>query len=113
VEVPPGAVPRTRHDIEMAFYAALMSGQELDDGTEAVGRPAWQARAACAAPDVDPRWFFHEGGRPAALAKDVCRRCPVAEECLAYALGADGRLEGTWAGLTRKERRDRRLRPAA
>ncbi|NNM44593.1 WhiB family transcriptional regulator [Knoellia koreensis] len=34
----------------------------------------------------------------------VCRSCPVARECLAYALAA-GERDGVWGGFTNAERR--------
>jgi WhiB family redox-sensing transcriptional regulator len=38
------------------------------------------------------------------LIKRLCRRCPVATECLVEAL--DNRIEyGVWGGLTERERR--------
>lgn len=51
----------------------------------------WRDRAACLG--EDPELFFTEGtGHPSQLqiaqAKQVCRRCPVKAECLAWAVGA-------------------------
>lgn len=73
-------------------------------------------RAACR--DTDPELFFPVGDAgPAqhqiAAAKVVCRRCPVTEECLAWALHARHE-DGVWGGLDMAERRDlhRRHRPA-
>lgn len=43
-------------------------------------------------------------GGSAAAGRDVCRRCGVWRECLAYAM-ADDSLEGTWAGTSASERR--------
>lgn len=62
----------------------------------------WRERAACQ--HTDPRLFF--GYRHAAAAKAVCGGCPVADECLAYAL-ANQEPVGVWGGLTVEERQRR------
>lgn len=64
--------------------------------------------AACL--DSDPELFFPVGDlgpaqRQIAAAKAVCRRCPVIEECLAWALHARHE-EGVWGGRDMAERRD-------
>jgi WhiB family redox-sensing transcriptional regulator len=64
-------------------------------------------RAICR--DEDPELFFPVGtGDPAlkqiAEAKTVCRRCPVASECLAWALDS-GQDAGVWGGMSEDERR--------
>lgn len=63
-------------------------------------------RAACR--DSDPELFFppgHSGParRQVAAAKSVCRRCPVTEQCLAWALHGDHE-EGVWGGHDMAER---------
>lgn len=35
----------------------------------------------------------------------ICARCPVLEECRAYAVAAPGQLVGIWGGLTGQQRR--------
>jgi WhiB family redox-sensing transcriptional regulator len=72
----------------------------------------WTSFAACRQPDVDPEWFFpvSEGGparREVAAAKSVCARCPVARECLDWALQT-GEPAGVWGGATPEERRTMR-----
>ena len=67
----------------------------------------WMLRAACREADSD--LFFPVGtDGPGAVsvseAKAVCLRCPVREQCLAYAL-THGCLDGVWGGLTERERR--------
>jgi WhiB family transcriptional regulator, redox-sensing transcriptional regulator len=64
----------------------------------------------------DPDLFFPVGnirsGRTALQideAKAVCRRCPVAEQCLSWAVDV-GPVEGIWGGTTEGERRTMRLR---
>ncbi len=70
-------------------------------------RDGWQARAACR--DEDPELFFPVGNlgpaaRQEAEAKAVCARCPVAAQCLAYAMRT-GQDYGIWGGMTPDERR--------
>ncbi|WP_082156472.1 WhiB family transcriptional regulator [Cellulomonas sp. A375-1] len=79
----------------------------------------WQARAACASPDVDGELFFIPSEeRPGAdrrdrieTAKSICRTCPVRAECLAYAQ-TTRQNAGIWGGLDEDERAElRRQRP--
>lgn len=78
----------------------------------------WRHRGACR--DEDPELFFTlgNGGPPSramlaqiAEAKAVCRRCPVAASCLAWALetGVD---HGVWGGMSDTERRALKRRQA-
>jgi len=68
----------------------------------------WQLRGSCRG--EDSALFFHpEGERGAsreardAAAKRVCAGCPVAMECLQYAL-ATREPYGVWGGLSESER---------
>ena len=70
------------------------------DVTELV---TWRDLAACKEkPDVD---FFPypEDVAGIARAKEVCATCPVADECLSYAIETR-QSEGVWGGHTTKER---------
>lgn len=67
----------------------------------------WRNRALCLR--EDPELFFPVGNSgPAELqvaeAKTVCRSCPVANECLAWALRS-GQDAGVWGGMSEDERR--------
>lgn len=67
----------------------------------------WRHRAACR--DEDPELFFPIGNTGPALvqieeAKQVCRRCPVMESCLQWALDT-GQDAGVWGGHSEDERR--------
>jgi WhiB family redox-sensing transcriptional regulator len=67
----------------------------------------WRDRAACTG--EDPELFFPDGITGSALhqieeAKAVCRRCPVAETCLQWALES-GQAAGVWGGMSEDERR--------
>jgi WhiB family redox-sensing transcriptional regulator len=70
---------------------------------ELLNRPAWHARAACR--DMDTRIFFPAAGQPVHPdAARACAACPVAAECLDYAL-TNHIPHGTWAGTTENKRR--------
>ena len=61
----------------------------------------WRAQAACRGLPAD---LFHpELGANAKAAKAVCQRCPVAQECLIYALSNTVEF-GVWGGLSVVER---------
>lgn len=67
----------------------------------------WRHKAVCR--EEDPELFFPIGNTgPAILqieeAKAVCRRCPVIEPCLKWALET-GQDSGVWGGTSEDERR--------
>jgi WhiB family redox-sensing transcriptional regulator len=62
----------------------------------------WMAAGLCA--QTDPDAFFPEKGGSTREAKAVCRRCPVIDECLTYAIEHDERF-GIWGGYSERERR--------
>ena len=78
----------------------------------------WRHDAICR--DEDPELFFPVGTSGPALmqiaeAKSVCRRCPVTESCLQWALES-GQDAGVWGGMSEDERRAlkrRSSRPSA
>ena len=68
---------------------------------------AWRNRSLCR--DSNPELFFPGGATGMALdqieaAREVCEVCPVAEECLEFAL-ATNQEAGVWGGTTEEERR--------
>jgi WhiB family redox-sensing transcriptional regulator len=72
----------------------------------------WRHHAACQ--DEDPELFFPIGNTGPALvqieeARAVCRRCPVLEPCLQWALDS-GQDAGVWGGLSEDERRELKRR---
>jgi WhiB family redox-sensing transcriptional regulator len=74
----------------------------------------WRDRAACLG--GDPELFFPDGNTgPARLqtekAKAVCRRCPVVEACLKWAMES-GQDAGVWGGLSESGRRTLKRRNA-
>ncbi|NYT92873.1 WhiB family transcriptional regulator [Salinispora sp. H7-4] len=67
----------------------------------------WRHHAICR--DEDPELFFPIGTSGPALlqveqAKAVCRRCPVTDQCLQWALES-GQDAGVWGGMSEEERR--------
>jgi WhiB family redox-sensing transcriptional regulator len=74
----------------------------------------WRNRAACL--DEDPVLFFPIGNTSPALlqieeAKAICRRCPVIESCLKWAID-QGQDAGVWGGLSDDERHALKRRDA-
>jgi WhiB family redox-sensing transcriptional regulator len=72
-------------------------------------RRNWRNDAACRDINIDPELFFPTSETGPALkkiedAKIICRRCPVAEDCLRWALET-GEDAGIWGGMTEVERR--------
>lgn len=70
-------------------------------------RPDWMEQAACT--NVDPVIFFPGPGRAGAAntkqAKQICRTCPVVNDCVTYAMSfAPRSLIGIWGGMTERER---------
>ena len=68
---------------------------------------SWKEAAACRGMAADV--FFPESDEGAATAKAICATCPVATECLEFAL-ATRQDDGVWGGLTETERRRLRRR---
>jgi WhiB family redox-sensing transcriptional regulator len=71
----------------------------------------WWPSAACRG--IDSSLFFSPEGEHGTLRRAreqhacaVCRRCPVLNQCAAYALSTR-QMYGTWGGLTEAERQDR------
>lgn len=75
-------------------------------GTDMVDQE-WKTEALCR--QYDPEMFFPHRGDAAgvALAKRVCRVCPVVQECVDAAIARKER-HGVWGGLTPMERVFRR-----
>jgi WhiB family transcriptional regulator, redox-sensing transcriptional regulator len=71
---------------------------------------AWQHSAACRGEDSTyffaPSYFERRSEKNAreAVAKAICARCPVRDECLEYALRTRDN-HGIWGGLNEMERR--------
>jgi WhiB family transcriptional regulator, redox-sensing transcriptional regulator len=85
----------------------MESTTPLPDISDLLTRPTWHRHAACRG--LGTPSFFPPGGSDPMAATLVCRRCPVREECLEYAL-AEPRLKGIWGGTSERQRH--RLRAA-
>lgn len=63
---------------------------------------SWMAQGRCR--QVDRDVFFPRDGHGVSVALEICRRCPVRAQCLAYAI--DQHIEhGIWGGTSERERR--------
>ena len=73
----------------------------------------WHLDAVCATTDPE-LWFPNDGDRHAARrARELCATCPVARQCLEFALSNNER-HGIWAGFNSDQlARMRRKRDAA
>ena len=85
--------------------ALMLSTGPMPNIGDLLGRPAWQARAACRGEGVEQ--FFPPEGTSLMRARRICNSCLVSDQCLQYALERPS-LKGIWAGTS--ERRRRRLR---
>lgn len=82
-----------------------MSSKEADTGLDI----SWQESAAC--DGMNPNIFFPDDASLSAekrsnyedMAKAICRRCVVRDDCLDYAI-ARSEQYGIWGGMTAKER---------
>lgn len=62
----------------------------------------WRQKAACN-PSKTTLDFFSEDKHEIKLAKQICAQCPVAHECLAFAVKNQEKF-GIWGGFTPRER---------
>lgn len=69
----------------------------------------WRDRAACVG--KDPEWWFSYSSGELALARSICGKCPVAVQCLKYALESDERY-GIFGGLDEYQRASIRRKEA-
>lgn len=83
-----------------------MMGETLIDMTVT----QWREAASCLEAPEDVSFFpDREDVAGIAKAKAICATCPVADECLTWAIESN-QTEGIWGGHTRKERRALRRR---
>jgi WhiB family redox-sensing transcriptional regulator len=85
--------------------ALMLSTGPMPNLRDLLGRPAWQANAACRGEGVE--LFFPPENTSLMEARRICNRCTVADQCLQFALERPS-LKGVWAGTS--ERHRRRLR---
>lgn len=67
-----------------------------------VASRAWRDQAACRGEDT--AHFYPKRGQDLHVPRAICNTCPVAEQCLEYALDA-GEKYGLWGGTSERERR--------
>lgn len=80
--------------VASAMWAQCGSANDL--------REDWMRVALCKAhPEVS---FFPARGEPTGKAKAICARCPVAADCLDFALALGHRLDGIWGGTSQYQR---------
>jgi WhiB family redox-sensing transcriptional regulator len=61
----------------------------------------WREQAACRG--MNPNWWYpHTSDSLTAAGYTICRRCPVRQECLEYALANDE--PGIWGGVSHRRR---------
>lgn len=86
-------------------------GMDRVAGELGVEVPDWRQESKCLGEDAE--LFFPQGSsvsarRQSEAAKAICQLCPVAEQCLDWALetsaGSDQPLDGIFGGLDRAER---------
>lgn len=83
----------------MTVTPTWVRGKEVPD-------TSWTKDASCRG--HDPNLWFPTGGstweerKQIRTALDICRQCPVKEQCLNYALRHE--REGIWGGRTQRER---------
>jgi WhiB family redox-sensing transcriptional regulator len=104
-EAPRGA--RCQALIESLTRATKIVKSFTSVQTKELDRMDWRHLALCR--DEDPELFFPIGTTgPAATqvdeAKQVCRRCSVIDDCLAWSLET-GQDAGVWGGTSEDERR--------
>ena len=66
-------------------------------------REKWQDDALCA--EIATEMFFPLKGGSTKNAMSVCAACPVARQCLEYALSMPDNPVGIWGGTSFRERR--------
>jgi WhiB family redox-sensing transcriptional regulator len=81
--------------------SVIPSIEPLPDPGSLLQRPEWHKRAACRGKGVDE--FFPPEGSSRIRGAIQCARCPVAKECLEYALDQPS-LKGVWAGTSERAR---------
>lgn len=73
----------------------------MDLSTAAADRE-WMTQSACR--DEPPSLFYPLQGHVPGRAKDICRGCPVQEECLDYSIEIRD-WEGVWGGVPGRKRK--------
>lgn len=64
----------------------------------------WREAAACKGAESEIFFPASEDLQGINAAKEICEGCPVADECLTYAIETN-QTEGIWGGMTARQRR--------
>lgn len=76
--------------------------RELGEDHPPAGDGRWMTQSLCA--QSDPEAFFPDKGGSVRAVTAICSRCPVAQECLEFAIDNDIQ-HGIWGGLSTHARR--------
>jgi WhiB family redox-sensing transcriptional regulator len=79
--------------------AAVVPAYEPYEPIVPEGELGWQDFALCA--EIGGDTWFPEKGDPTRPAKKICRLCPVAADCLQYAID-NGIWHGVWVARLRR-----------
>ena len=105
------------HMIYIMFYTRARGNDSYDERSERVHMTAshavpdvspeeWRLRARCRGMDITVFYLDDDTAKPQPqrlrTAKNICRRCPVINECRQYAIHF-GEQHGVWGGLTPRE----------
>jgi WhiB family redox-sensing transcriptional regulator len=103
----PEPVPERKLDVTVTDAARILHRRGAPERDVAPGtwdtlidHPVWRSQAACTG--MSPEFFYPERGQDGGQVRRLCQGCPVAAECLAYALNA-GEVHGWWGGLSEKQ----------
>lgn len=106
----PGPAPERKLDVTVIDAARILQRRGAPERDVAPGtwdtlidHPVWRSQAACTG--MSPEFFYPERGQDGGQVRRLCQGCPVAAECLAYALNA-GEVHGWWGGLSEKQIRE-------
>lgn len=69
----------------------------------------WRCQASCRG--MEPELWFPKTKGEALFGTDICKRCPVQEQCITWAEG-HGEMLGTWGGVSQWQRRTPKKRSA-
>ncbi len=64
----------------------------------------WMESAECRSEEPE-KFYFDSEGFLRKLAEQYCKKCPVINECLEYALNTE-EMYGLWGGTTPRQRRE-------
>lgn len=94
----------------------LAEGNDVTDFLGFIGTlhvEPWMEQGSCVSTNNPDAWFPGVGPRTwnTHAVIRVCRRCPVADACLRYAIERPD-LQGIWGGTTHRERKSARKESA-